>query len=77
MEYQPKFKKYERDGRVSLWVVMPNGEEWNIWDIDETNSRVESAVISAFERGFSASRMSTPNIPTCTLQGFEDMKCSI
>lgn len=78
MEYKPEFKKYERDGKVSLWVTMPNGQDWNIWDIAETNPWIESAVISAFDRGFQAHDMASEvNASIDTLKGFKDMKCSI
>lgn len=48
-----KIIKRERNGKVSLWVMMPNGEEWNIWDLDKKayTKDVKSAIESAFELG--------------------------
>lgn len=63
--YIPKFKKCFRTDRAdnkertSYWVQMPNGDNYNIWDISKKNStqEVEDALVSAFERGMIAYRM--------------------
>lgn len=60
MRYQPKFTKTKRDGKVALWVEMPNGDSYNIEDLPKKladNPDVLSAVMSAFYRGGRAYKM--------------------
>jgi hypothetical protein len=49
----PKFYTTKRDGKVALWVSMPDGADRNIWDISSHNwsEEVQKAIVSAFYRG--------------------------
>jgi hypothetical protein len=56
--YKPQFTMMERADRMSLWVTMPDGNAWNIWDMDMGDVEVaESAIIYAFELGYHARGM--------------------
>jgi hypothetical protein len=73
--YTPEFTKWKRDGKTSLWVKMPNGGTYNIWDVAKTSPETEAAIISAFERGFVAFRMIvdlSADISTAPRCGFEE-----
>ena len=55
-QYEPKFYTTDRDGKIDLWVIMPNGDKQNIWDIEQKNDSVEvrKAVMSSFLLGMKA-----------------------
>jgi len=56
--YKPEFTMTDRRGKTALWVLMPNNKEYNIGDIDKTAlSKVENAIIHAFELGYAARGM--------------------
>lgn len=60
--YEPKFtmKPRERRGEktIALWVEMPNGEKFNIWDLPKVPTEdMQQALQSAFSRGFDAAKM--------------------
>ena len=58
--YNPKFYTTERNGELALWVEMPNGESYNIYDVSKDlfdNSNFQRAIVFAFERGYTAARM--------------------
>lgn len=78
MSYTPEFKLEPRNGAVALWVTMPNGEWFNIWDLyeNEITSDVLSAVKSAFYRGVEAQRKATEKaaIKTEILAGWIDKR---
>ena len=48
-----RFYTKERKGKLSLWVRMPHGVDYNIWDIPhgELTPGVQQAIASAFSRG--------------------------
>ncbi len=54
--YEPKITLKERDGYISIWVNMPNGEIYNIWDLErkDINKKVMKCIASSFTRGFEA-----------------------
>ena len=61
-KYEPKFTMSPRETRgkktIALWVEMPNGEKFNIWDLPKVpNEDVQHALQSAFSRGFDAAKM--------------------
>ena len=61
-QYKPKFTMDTRICRgeesVALWVTMPHGEKFNIWDFPKVpDERTQNAIQSAFNRGFEAARM--------------------
>ena len=49
-KYEPKFYTTERDGKIALWVVMPNGVKQNIWDVEKKvwTEDMKKAIISSF-----------------------------
>ena len=55
-QYEPKFYTTEREGKIALWVVMPNGVKQNIWDISKKSwtEDVQKAVMSSFLLGMDA-----------------------
>lgn len=55
-EYRPKLFTTERDGKVAIWIKMPGGESFNVWDLDKkvVTQQVMKAIASAFERGYLA-----------------------
>ena len=55
----PKFSTTQRDGKVALWVSMPDGRKHNIWDVSPHNwsEEVQKAIVSAFYRGAECSKM--------------------
>lgn len=60
--YDPKFSTTERKGKFAIWVTMPNGEKYNIWDLDprvfgKFSPDVCAAIQIAFTRGFEACNM--------------------
>jgi hypothetical protein len=56
--YKPKFTMTDRDKKKALWVTMPTGYCWNIGDVKgEMADAVQSAIIHAFELGYTAHRM--------------------
>jgi len=55
--YQPKFTMTSRRGQKALWVKMPSGDEFNIYDLENEDIEKESirtAIIHAFELGWKA-----------------------
>jgi hypothetical protein len=55
MTYKPEFSRRDRNGKISLWVKMPDGDIWNIWDLPKGISRDgELALMHSFELGFRA-----------------------
>lgn len=56
-QYEPKFYTTDRDGKIALWVVMPNGVKQNIWDIEKVyfSDSVKKAIMSSFIKGMEAS----------------------
>lgn len=67
MEYRPKLKIKQRPSREcsfeddrfdykSLWINMPDGEDWNIGDMpkEDITLPVRLAIKHAFELGFQA-----------------------
>lgn len=57
--YEPKFSFGEMRGdKKSLWVEMPNGELYNIWDVipEQISDDVLKAIMSSFTRGIEAHR---------------------
>ena len=72
MKYEPKFKKRMRGSKYSLWVLLPNGEWWNIGDEDpfHLTDEVEDDLIHAFELGMKATRqlleLNVPWVPSNT-----------
>jgi len=61
--YKPKFTMTDRDRKKALWVVMPNGVEYNIGDIKGSVVEiVQNAIIHAFELGYLAHSMQTSPI---------------
>jgi hypothetical protein len=63
-EYRPEFSTTRRDGKVALWVKLPNGELYNIWDLSESELThdVEKAIICSFERGMMACKQLQPSL---------------
>lgn len=57
--YEPKFIVTERNGKLALWVKMPNGRQYNIWDVtkSEATEDVLKTIESAFSRGMEAYSM--------------------
>jgi len=55
-QYEPKFYTTDRDGKIALWVVMPNGVKQNIWDIEKKSwtNAVQEAVMRSFLLGMQA-----------------------
>lgn len=78
MTYTPDFKLESRNGATALWVTMPNGEWFNIWDLyeKEITPDVLSAIKSAFYRGVEAQRKVTEKaaIKTEILAGWTDKR---
>ncbi len=66
MTYTPRFTRRLRDetGNISLWVTMPSGGDFNIWDLPEAEltPHVEKALQAAFERGAMAEYMLTQRV---------------
>jgi hypothetical protein len=62
----PKFFRTIRNGKVALWVTMPNGESCNIWDISPAHDADEvlAAVAMAFSRGCEFMEMRAAEAPT-------------
>lgn len=55
--YVPKFTTTERNGKIALWVKMPDNTKYNLGDISEQDFKKEEikfAIICAFERGMNA-----------------------
>lgn len=55
--YIPEFTTTKRNGKIALWVKMPNNEKYNLGDISEQDFKKEEiqfAIICSFERGFKA-----------------------
>lgn len=73
--YEPQFTKKDRDGQLSLWVEMPDGGEWNIYDIEYEydNPKVMNAIIHAFELGMKANEMMI-NYVTCYVSSLAKFK---
>ena len=46
--YNPKFYTTERNGELALWVEMPNGESYNIYDVskDFLYTRIEKGLLT-------------------------------
>jgi hypothetical protein len=61
MMYKPVFSVTKRDGAIAVWVTMPNGEKWNIWDVNPKTFKdakeTYDAIQASFERGFEACAM--------------------
>jgi hypothetical protein len=66
----PQFRIAERNGQASLWVVMPDGTHFNIWDIPhkELTSNALDAIKSAFFRGMIFQRKFTLATLQCSLE---------
>lgn len=62
--YKPKFSKTSRNGKTALWVELPDGDKWSIWDLKpkECTSEVWEAIQSAFERGMKAKTMQVQRV---------------
>jgi hypothetical protein len=73
--YEPVFTRKDRDGKLSLWVKMPDCEEWNICDIGYRNDdeKVLKAIIHAFELGMIAHERMVRNV-TCSVSGLAGFK---
>lgn len=58
MTYIPEFKLESRNGATALWVTMPNGAWFNIWDLSSNNVNPEvlSAIKMSFYRGLEAQK---------------------
>lgn len=58
VDYKPKFYTTIREGKVALWVKMPDGKHYNIWDIPrkQFTPEMKRAVVSAFQLGGRAMR---------------------
>ena len=56
-QYEPKFYTTDRDGKIALWVVMPNGVKQNIWTIEKkcATEDVLKSIMSAYLLGMDAS----------------------
>ena len=70
--YIPTITTTERNSRVAIWVNMPNGETYNIWDLPTVDNEIKKAVASAFERGISAARMLYAEVEFPTMVNVED-----
>ena len=55
-QYEPKFYTTDRDGKIALWVVMPDGIKQNIWEIEKKHwtEDVQEAVMQAYMIGMSS-----------------------
>lgn len=55
-KYRPKLITTDRDGKIAVWIKMPGGESYNIWDLDKkvVTPDVLKAIMSSFERGYLA-----------------------
>jgi S-methylmethionine-dependent homocysteine/selenocysteine methylase len=55
-QYEPKFYTTDRDGKIALWVVLPNGTKQNIWDVEKKcwTEDVQEAVMHAYLIGMNA-----------------------
>ena len=64
MTPKPKIKTTERDGKIAVWVIMPNGMDWNITDVTrkEWTDKMEFAIRSAFARGYQYAKMQVMNV---------------
>lgn len=52
MNYRPIISATERNGELALWINMPNGLLYNIWDMPRDDARKYiSAIRHAFELG--------------------------
>ncbi len=56
-DYEPEFKANIREGKRALWVKMPDGREFNIWDIGKEEFEsisIQRAITHAFYLGYEA-----------------------
>lgn len=55
-QYEPKFYTTDRDGKIALWVLLPNGTKQNIWDIEKKcwTKDVQEAVMHAYMIGMNS-----------------------
>ena len=76
--YYPKIKLKKREDKISIWVNMPNGEDYNIWDLKESeiNDQVIKCIASSFDRGIKAMKMMIDSIRENIILSFPeyDMK---
>jgi hypothetical protein len=58
MKYNPIVTMTKRDAKIAVWVNMPSGDKYNIWDLEdkECSVTVINAIASAFERGMLAQK---------------------
>jgi hypothetical protein len=56
-KYQPKITTTKRDGKTALWVNLPDGNEYNLGDVDKTSPELLKTAAYAFECGWEAQRM--------------------
>ena len=54
-----KRKEKACKGSVGIWITMPDGENWSIWDLSEKEltTNVMHAIAHAFERGMLAHKL--------------------
>lgn len=60
IRYVPEFYTKIRDKKLSIWVIMPNGESYNIWDQKnkkKLSKQEQDSIITAFCRGLEAAKM--------------------
>ena len=69
----PRFTTTTRNGKVAMWVTMPDGSEWNIWDLSENIfHQSKEAILNAFRLGYEAERrVKKPELYLPVLSVFE------
>lgn len=62
--YKVKFTATKRNDLKALWVTMPDGQEWNIWDLPPKDCKPEviEAIHSAFFLGMKAKAMQVQGV---------------